>query len=180
MATCHLIEAIQQTADADVIEVIARADLAATEEAMNTSLGKAVQVVQELENFKWALVEAIEHLGDHRQEAARAILNSLKESFQKDEYAISLGPALREIESKAARLLADVPRSQPNSASSTETAKNTGAILPTTQIQDAATPASRRTGLSAGDLEALFTEIRQKLEENPKARLNLTWEVYES
>ena len=133
-----------------------------------------------MENFKWTLVEAIEHLTDHRQEEAKTIWDSLRESFQKDEYAIALGPALREIESKAAKLLADTARTQPGTGQSPRKEEGTTAALSTPKVPGARLLAGdSRTGLSADEVEKLFSEIRQKLKDNPAARLNVTWEVYE-
>lgn len=66
-----------------------------------------------LGRVKWELLEAVLKLEDERQTAAQSIWASIRQAFQADELAIALGPVLSDAESRAVRLLADIPKPKP-------------------------------------------------------------------
>ncbi len=90
-------------------------EIETSESAMGTSLKSAAEVLTDLKLAKsdWQIFEAIQKLGDDRQQAAPPILERLKIIFQSDELAVQLGPALKEVKTRATRLLAAPPRPHP-------------------------------------------------------------------
>jgi hypothetical protein len=62
-------------------------------------------------------IYAVGALADERAQAAQGIWIALRRAFQADELAVALGPALTEAQSRAVKLLADVPKPQPKQES---------------------------------------------------------------
>jgi hypothetical protein len=108
-----LVNALSQAEGDAFLTALIQADVASSEQAVGSSFKKSADVVDALGRVKWELLEAVLKLDDERQAAAQALWNSAKQAFQADELAIALGPALSEAESKAVRLLADVPKPKP-------------------------------------------------------------------
>lgn len=108
-----LVNALGQADGEAFLTALIQADVASSEQAVGASFKKAGDVVDSLGRVKWEILEAVLKLDDERQTAAQAIWTSAKQAFQADELAIALGPALSDAESRAVRLLADMPKPKP-------------------------------------------------------------------
>jgi hypothetical protein len=109
-AVQSLVNSLTQADENAFFAALIGADVSSSEQAMGASFKKAAEVVEAIGRAKWELLEAARKLEDERQPAARAMWSSLQQAFQADELALALGPALSEAESRAVRLLADIPR----------------------------------------------------------------------
>jgi hypothetical protein len=105
-----LVNSLGQVEGEAFIRALTQADVASSEQAVGASFKKAADTVDALGRVKWELLEAVLKLDDERRVAAQAIWSSVKQAFQADELAIALGPALSDAETRAVRLLADVPK----------------------------------------------------------------------
>ncbi|MGH9844061.1 MAG: phage resistance protein [Blastocatellia bacterium] len=175
-----LLDALARAGDGQFVETLARAEIATTESAMATSLKSAAQVTAFLAQSEsdWPVFEALQPLSDHRQAAVPAILESLKTGFQSDELAVPLGPVLGDAKGRAARLLAEQPKTPP------------APVAPAPVAPPVAPPAAQagaRTGILASEtlddvaeaeLEAVMERIRERLKADRAARLRLSWEIY--
>lgn len=112
-AAQSLVNSLSQTEGEAFLKALIQADVASSEQAVGASFKKAADVVDALGRVKWELLEAVLKLDDERRPAAQAIWSSIKQAFQADELAIALGPVLSDAESRAVRLLADVPKPKP-------------------------------------------------------------------
>lgn len=171
-ATKLLVDAVVKAPDDKVVEIIAKAQVASSEEAMGTHLKKAGALVEALSHVKWDLLEGVRKLTDHRQQAAEAIWENVKATFQKDEYAVALAPMLREAEKRAVKLLTDIP--EPVSPPATPQPP-----VPEKPKQPSYKVIARgvREGLTETELDELVEEIRSGLNTDAAARLNITWGV---
>jgi hypothetical protein len=166
-STKSLVDSIGQSSGENVVELLAGASIASSEQAMGSSLKRAESVAESLNRMKWHLIEGLGRLNDHRSEAASVIVARLKEAFQKDEYAIALGPAVAEAEEKAARLLADVPKTPPPRPPEPRPPVS-GRIIAQGNSED----------LSKDEIETIVDEIREAFKRDSGALLRVTWEVY--
>jgi hypothetical protein len=95
------------------VNALAQVEVASSEQAMGASFKKAGDVLESLSRVNWELLEAVLRLADDRKQAAQTIWTDLRQAFRADELAVALGPALTEAQSRAVKLLADVPKTQP-------------------------------------------------------------------
>jgi hypothetical protein len=108
-----LVDALAEIQGDAFLNALAAGEVASTEQAMGTSFKKAGDVLESLARVNWELLEAVLRLTDERGQAAQGIWTALRQAFQTDELAVALGPALTEAQSRAVKLLADVPKPQP-------------------------------------------------------------------
>lgn len=157
-----------------LVETLATFDLPASAEIIGTHLGKAALLVQSLDGFSWELLEATSTLTDERAASAATIRKGVVDAFEKDELVIALAPRLQEAQSRAVRLLADVPKP----------AVGVATAPPPLSTSEATTNAARliaqgtKDDLGASDLEQLIEKLRAELESKEGARLRLSWEIY--
>jgi hypothetical protein len=108
-----LVDALAQSEGDAFVNALAQGEVASSEQAMGASFKKAGDVLESLSRVNWELLEAVLRLADDRKQAAQAIWTVLRQAFQADELAVALGPALTEAQSRAVKLLADVPKPLP-------------------------------------------------------------------
>jgi hypothetical protein len=168
----HILNTILQAKDGRLVEAIAGFKIDTSEEAIGKNIRKASALLTTLENVKWDLLEGIQKLTDERQERADAIWASVKDAYQKDEYAIALAPALMEAERDAVKLLTEIPKPPKSSPP------------PTTKVDEEPPPGYTvvAKGGSAELTEKGFNkevdEIRKALQSDKAARVKITWEVF--
>lgn len=167
-----LVDASAAAGSDDVVRAVAVAEVFSSEAAMGTSLKKAAEVSAALSQINWVLFEAVGKLDDSRAEAARAVVRDLREAFQKDEYAVAFRPTIVEVEGRAVRLLADVPKPPapgPAPRPEPEPPKRAGHSVIAVGKRDNVTPE---------EFDALVEDLRKALSADGDPRLDLTWEVY--
>jgi hypothetical protein len=166
-----LVDAASMSGADDVVRAVAGAEVFSSEAAMGTSLKKAPEVFSAVSQINWVLFEAVSKLDDDRAEAARAIVRDLGGAFQKDEYAVAFRPTLAEVEARAVRLLADVPKPAPGPGPSP-------APAPPKRAGHSVIAGGRRDNVAPDEFDALVEELRKALSSDAGSRLDLTWEVY--
>ncbi len=107
-ATNHGLELVNGLVDADddaVIDVLAKAAIAPSAQAVGTTLRRSALTAAALENDGWPVLEKMLGLADQNPEAA-AIRDRTLDLFKHDEYASPEGGRLAALVGKAAELLA--------------------------------------------------------------------------
>jgi hypothetical protein len=170
-----LIDAIKQAGDGQIILVLVNAEIASSESAMGTSVSKASVVVDALTQVNWDLLEAVKNLTGEHGDAGNAIWKTLRESFQKDEYAVSISGVLRDLQSRATRLLveASAPLATPPTVPPVTPPSSPPA--PTGQV---VLSEGSRSDLSAEDFSAVVDDIQRALDSEKDASLRISWEIY--
>jgi hypothetical protein len=171
-AAQQLIEAVLNARGGRLVEAMAGVTLGASEEAVGRSVKKAPALLTTLEGIKWDLLEGVRRLTDYRSERGKAIWTAVKDAFERDEYAVALGPALQEAESSAVRLLTEPPPSPPEPPGPKP--KDDGEPEPgyTIILQ------GRGDGMNEKAMNKAVEEIREAMKSDKAARVKLTWEVF--
>ena len=114
LATQKLVGLVSAAEPANVVALLARAEVATTEAAMGECRSKAAELEGNLETAGWEIFEAIGKLDDERKATAEAILADVRQALAADEHVTALAPALKGTHARAVRLLTKVvPPPQP-------------------------------------------------------------------
>jgi hypothetical protein len=178
LAAKNLMEAIAAARDEDIVNILATARIETSESSMKVYINRAAELLNELKKAKWFLIERAVSLQDERAKAGQIIWKDLQEAIRQDEYAVVLAPALHNIEERAAKLLADMPKTEPTAVErSPSTLVNSFTKDPTRTVPIAVKKS--REDITSSNLDELMESLKQELERSPKARLRVSWEVYE-
>jgi hypothetical protein len=171
--TKTLVDALSQADGEAFLSALIGAEISSSDQAMGTSFKKAKEVVDALSRVNWELLEAILRLTDERQTAAQAVWTSVKQAFQTDELAVAIGPVLTDAQSRAVRLLSDVPKPAapfptppgPTPPVRPVTPDPTGAGGATPPIAKPATPSTKKYSHLGSD----ESEVAEFYKGNPEA-----------
>jgi len=104
-ATRTIVDRLHVAEPADVIGLLAKANVATSEAAMGECVGKAAELEGNLETAGWEIFEAIGGLDDERKATAAEILAEVRQALAADEHVTALAPALKGAHARAVRLL---------------------------------------------------------------------------
>ena len=151
-----------------LIEVLASAVIETSDAAMNQTLGKAKNLDEAIRTAAWQLFEAVGSLSDQRKSAAEAIMDRISEVLAADEHAIALKPALDEQQTKALRLLTDVPAppSPPPVPPKPEPAPG-----------EVVVKQAEASDLEPQKAKAVLSEIGRELDKGNDLRLSIAWKI---
>jgi hypothetical protein len=153
-----LLDALESTGSEGAVEILARASLATTADAMGAQLSKSAAIRSALENAdRWEAFDGLTRVTDNRAQAAAELLARVRGALEQDELAVALAPVLEQASREAIRLLAPPPPK------------------PGERVIEEA----RRDGLKAVDAEQILGEVRKKLSASPRRRLSLHWRITE-
>jgi hypothetical protein len=175
VAAKALIDAIKQSSDGQIISALINAEIASSESAMGTSISRAATVVEALSQVNWDLLEAVKKLKGASAEAGNAIWRTLRESLQKDEYAVPISSVLKDVQSRATGLLVEA-------AAPPQTPPTAPPVVP----PSAPPVPTGRTVLSQGsydkvsrdDFSAVVDEIYREFDSDQDSILSISWEIY--
>ena len=105
LATQKLVGLVSAAEAANVVGLLARADVATSEAAMGECRSKAAELEGNLETAGWEIFEAIGKLDDERKATAAEILAEVRQALAADEHVTALAPALKGAHARAVRLL---------------------------------------------------------------------------
>ena len=140
--TKSIVDALSQNEGEAFLSAMVGAEIFSSDQAMGTSFKKAGDVVDALSRVNWELLEAVLRLTDDRKTAAEAIWTSVKDAFHRDELAVAISPALADAQSRAVKLLADVPKPVPVTTPAGPTQVATEPTGPAKGTPTAATPSA--------------------------------------
>src|SRR5690606_5698531 len=93
-----------------VVEILARAEVAASPPAMGVALKQAGALAGALSNARWELLRGDQGLAEPYAARAQAVADRVGEALKHDEHATALAGALREAEGKMVTLLREAAR----------------------------------------------------------------------
>ncbi|MBL8888645.1 MAG: phage resistance protein [Planctomycetaceae bacterium] len=171
-ATASLVEKLHVSDASQVVSALASAAVATTEAAMGECLSKAAQLVATIDSTNWEIFDAIAKLNDERQAVAQSIRSSITQALQSDEHVTSLGPALKEAQLKAVRLLT-LPTPPPPPLPPTPLPPLPSPPLPGVIIVER----GDRSDLSVSELESIVEDIKQKYTSGEIVKFHVRWVV---
>jgi hypothetical protein len=89
------------------IETLAGAVLESSEAAMQRLLASVEGLREAVVETSWDIIESAIGLGDHRRAASEGLREKLVEVLEADEHVVALRPVIRDLETRATRLLVD-------------------------------------------------------------------------
>jgi hypothetical protein len=113
LATMVLVQQCHQAADDGLIGALDSAEVATSESAMGECLKKAGVLLGVLESTNWEIFEAIGKFLGAKKSQADSIRSSVVEALRRDEHVQSLGPALKDAQSRALQLLTELTPTPP-------------------------------------------------------------------
>jgi hypothetical protein len=119
----------------------------------------------------WNIIEAGTGVGDHRKGAAEGLRAKLIEMLDADEHAVQLKPILRDVQTRASRLLAEAPPTPFPSIPPLTTAP------PPPPPGEEVVDERQQIMLDASAATAAIDELRGRLVASPGARLTISWRL---
>lgn len=113
LATQTIVGLVSAAEPANVVGLLAKADIATSEAAMGECVEKAAELEGNLGTAGWEIFEAIGKLDDERKATADAILADVRQALAADEHVTTLAPALKGAHARAVRLLTKAPPPSP-------------------------------------------------------------------
>jgi hypothetical protein len=146
------------------VEALAAATLQTSEAAVARLLASLADLCGAISDVSWDIIEAASGLTDHRRAAAQGLRNKLAEALEADEHAVALKPVLRDVESRATRLLAET---RP------ETPPPQPPLLPDEEVVE------ERPGIVLNAAEATQTleRLRERVAADPSSKLTISWRL---
>ncbi|HNC45563.1 MAG TPA: hypothetical protein PLU80_15465, partial [Acidobacteriota bacterium] len=108
-----LINQLSTAKSKSVIETLARFEFTVSEAAITACLHRAEAVNAAFEKIEWSIFDAVNQRSDQGQPAAQALLTGLKEALKTDEHITELATFLKNVFSRAVKLLAEASTSLP-------------------------------------------------------------------
>ena len=152
------------------VEVLAGATLETSEAAVARLLAAVQDLCGAVTAASWDIIEKAMGLADHRRAAAETLREKLSEVLEADEHALALKPALRDLQVRATRLLADTSdqHEQPSAASTATASAVTSA---NSGRRDRGRPAADR-GSTRPRPSAALDRLRDRVTAEPESKLD--------
>lgn len=183
VATQTIVVQVAGAEQANVVSLLARANIATSEAAMGECLTKAAELEGNLETAGWEIFEAIGSLSDERRTAATAILAEVKKALAADEHVIALAPALKETHAQAVRLLT---KPEPKSSVSpvgrppvTPSPDTTPPVAPPVPRGRKVIGQGDKQDLALPDAQQVLSNLNRQLKRGQTARINVSWIIEE-
>lgn len=160
-----------------VIAGLASAAVATSETAMGTALKQATTMAAMLEAFNWEILDAVRQLSDERRSGAAEVDAIVREALTADEHAVPLGPALKEAQSKAVRLLAKQPPQPPG--------PQVAPLVITKPVQPPAAGPGRqprirqgeKANLSVADAQKQLEQLSKEVQSGRAVTVSMAWQI---
>ena len=169
LATQKIVGLVSAAESANVIGLLARADIATSEAAMGECVEKAAELEGNLETAGWDIFEAIGKFDDERKVAAAEILADVRQALAADEHVTALAPALKGTHVRAVRLLTKVVERRMDFQVRPEQQEGKRTDL---EVH----PTGARHALGTDECRALLKELEQQFGPG-SVRIDLSWQV---
>jgi hypothetical protein len=178
-ATQALVDKLNSGDVAEVVATLAAAAISTSEPAMGECFSKGAQLTGIIDGTNWDIFDAIAKISDHRQAQAAAIRASVRQALETDEHGIALGPALKESQFKAVRLLTE--------AAKPDESVPVPAAEPPLKPPEVKLPQSKRRVIVSGarenltlpDARALLGKLSEEVRQGQELKLNVSWIIEE-
>ena len=179
LATQKIVGLASAAESANVIGLLARADVATSEAAMGECVGKAAELEGNLETAGWEIFEAIGKLDDQRKATATEILAEVRQALAADEHVTALAPALKGTHARAVRLLTkQVP---PIVVKPPEIPTPGKAPLIDTPLRKGKTIVGQgaKQNLPLADARQVLADLNGQIKPGQTTRVNVSWVIEE-
>ena len=176
-ATHALMDRLNSCDVSQIVTMLATAAIATTEPAMGECLTKAAQLTGIIDGTNWEIFDAIGKLADERAAQAISICASIRQAMVADEHVIVLGPALKEAQFKAVRLLTEAPK--PVAPSPDPGPRPTPPETKPPQSKRRVVASESRDNLTLTDAQTLLADLNHQLQPGRDIKLNVSWIIEE-
>jgi hypothetical protein len=152
----------------------AKAELATSEGAVSRCLGSASDVRDAVSAAAWDIINTAISLTDRRKDAAAELRVKLVNALQADEHVVSLKPELRDVQTRASRLLAESvppPPPPPPPGGGPEFTP------PPPPSGEEVLDERESSTMNAHEAADLLEALRARVSETPDARLTIQWRL---
>lgn len=153
------------------IEALAEAQLETSEAAVGRLLAALSEIREAVGSADWNIIEAGTGLVDHRKGASEGLREKLVEMLGADEHAVQLRPVLRDVQTRASRLLAEP---QPTGG---EPPDPDPPPPPPPPPGEEVVDERQQVVLDGTAATAAIDELRGRLVASPGARLTISWRL---
>lgn len=174
-ATQALVDRLNACEAAQVVSMLAASAIATTEAAMGECLSKAAQLMGILDGTNWEIFDAIGKLDDARETQATSIRAIVRQALEADEHVTALGPALKEAQLKAVRLLTEAKKPPDYGPGPASVPQRTPPATKPPESKLRVVCCELRENLTLADATTLLTDLGQKLENGQDIKLNVSW-----
>ena len=174
-ATHALVDRLNASDVTQIVRVLATAAIATTEAAMGECLSKAAQLTGIIDGTNWEIFDAIGKLVDARHTLATSIRASVRHALEADEHVTALGPALKEAQLKAVRLLTDTPKPTDVAPGPASATRQTPPETKPPESKRRVVASESRQNLTLADAKTLLADLDQKLISGQDIKLNVSW-----
>jgi hypothetical protein len=180
-ASLKLVSLISVAEPANVVGLLAQAEIATSEPAMGECRNKAKELVGNLETAGWEVFEAISKLDDERKSAAQEILAEVRQALAADEHVTALAPALKGAHAQAVRLLT-------KAASGPQTPVVPPVVTSSLPKPPVVSPAAKgkkvvdqdaKQNLSMTEARRVLSDVEGKIKRGQTARISVSWVIEE-
>jgi len=182
-ATQKLVGLVSAAEPANIVGLLARAEVATSEAAMGECRSKAAELEGNLETAGWEIFEAIGKLGDERKVTAAEILADVRKALAADEHVTALAPALKGAHASAVRLLTKPVPPPPKPP----------VVVPPVDLPPTPTPPAKpplpqgkkivgqgaKQDLALADARQVLADLDGQVKPGQTARVNLNWVIEE-
>ena len=180
LATQKLVGLISAAEPANIITLLARAEIATTEPAMGECRSKAAELEGNLETAGWEIFEAIGKLDDERKATADVILADVRQALAADEHVTALAPALKGAHARAVRLLTKVMSPAATTATTrTPTPPPTTATTPTAVTTPGPEVIDRgeRRDMTLPAVQELLGNLARQVKQGQAIEVSVSWVI---
>jgi hypothetical protein len=157
------------------VEVLAGATLETSEAAMSGFIAAVEDLRAALSAAPRDMIVTALTLGDHRRTAAEGLRDKLAEALEEDEHVIALKPVLQDVQTRAARLLAET---RPSGEAPPQHPRPPEAPQPPPPSLDEEIVDERpQMVLNAAEAALALDTLWQRLKTEPAAKLTISWRL---
>jgi hypothetical protein len=176
-ATLSLLSGIAEADEAEMVNVVAGADVATSATAMGQSIKQSAALVATLDNTPWELFEKMGQVVGDPAPQAQAIVAQVKNALTRDEHVVHLAEALQTARSDASELLTQMMQPSP-APPQLQIPDASPVVAPPPPIKKPEPTTNRRRGLGGKEALALLDSIEQALASHPDLALDIDWRLY--
>lgn len=184
LASQKIVGLVSAAEPANVIGLLARANVATSEAAMGECVGKAAELEGNLETAGWEIFEAIGKLDDERKATAVEILAEVRQALAADEHVTALAPALKGAHARAVRLLT---KPMPASPQPPAVPPQIGTPpAPMSPVKPPLVPKGRKVvgqgakqDLALADARQVLADLNEQVKPGQAARVSVSWVIEE-
>lgn len=158
-----------------IVKSLADATLETSEAAVTRLLASIEDLRDTVSSLPWDIVEIALGLQDQRRAAADGLRERLAEGLESDEHVVALKPLLREMVSRATRLLAE-PRTGDAGARPATTLPPPPAAMSLPPGEEVVEE-HRELVLDATEAARALDNLRQRVADDPETRLTISWRL---